>query len=611
MRGTVAQAQPNGSNDPVPLTATLKRLAPFVKPIFPRLFCGFLCALGAGIVALAIPQVLAWLVNVVLQRDGAASEVWISVGIIAALGFVEALLIFLRRQFVLNPAAGLEAQMRIRFYKHLQRLPVAFHERWGSGQLLSRSMSDLSLLRRWLAFGAMMLVVETVTVITGLVLMFTHSWILGLLYLLGSIPIAIKAYRFRNDYRAASRRSQDQAGDLATAVEESVHGIRVIKAFGRGPHVYEGFNAQAKSLQETEITKAKTLASFLLTVVAVPETILGIGLVIGLAQVANGTLSVGSLVAYFAIAAVIAGPVEGMGMLLGMTLSTKTALDRHFEVMDSINDIASPAQPQIPAERDGSVKLEHVRFAYPDTAGTHRPILADINLEIRPGETMALVGITGSGKSTLLNLVPRLHEATAGKVLVHGQDVKDWDLEQLRAEIAVAFEDTTLFSTSIRGNVLLGAPEHLDERQREALLAEALDVAQAQFAYALPDGVDTLIGEEGLSLSGGQRQRIALARAIAARPSVLVLDDPLSALDVRTEELVTERLRDVLAGTTTLIVAHRPSTVMLADRVALLRDGRIDAVGSHTHLLSTNEHYRFVIASLDDEEQPATSEVSR
>lgn len=611
MRGTVAQAQPNGSNDPVPLTATLKRLAPFVKPIFPRLFCGFLCALGAGIVALAIPQVLAWLVNVVLQRDGAASEVWISVGIIAALGFVEALLIFLRRQFVLNPAAGLEAQMRIRFYKHLQRLPVAFHERWGSGQLLSRSMSDLSLLRRWLAFGAMMLVVETVTVVTGLVLMFTHSWILGLLYLLGSIPIAIKAYRFRNDYRAASRRSQDQAGDLATAVEESVHGIRVIKAFGRGPHVYEGFNAQAKSLQETEITKAKTLASFLLTVVAVPETILGIGLVIGLAQVANGTLSVGSLVAYFAIAAVIAGPVEGMGMLLGMTLSTKTALDRHFEVMDSINDIASPAQPQIPAERDGSVKLEHVRFAYPDTAGTHRPILADINLEIRPGETMALVGITGSGKSTLLNLVPRLHEATAGKVLVHGQDVKDWDLEQLRAEIAVAFEDTTLFSTSIRGNVLLGAPEHLDERQREALLAEALDVAQAQFAYALPDGVDTLIGEEGLSLSGGQRQRIALARAIAARPSVLVLDDPLSALDVRTEELVTERLRDVLAGTTTLIVAHRPSTVMLADRVALLRDGRIDAVGSHTHLLSTNEHYRFVIASLDDEEQPATAEVSR
>ncbi|WP_442904269.1 ABC transporter ATP-binding protein [Glutamicibacter sp.] len=611
MRGTVAQAQKVDSKDPVPLSATLKRLYPFVKPILPRLFCGFLCALGAGIVALVIPQVLAWLVNSVLHRDGVSSEVWISVAIVAALGFVEAFLIFMRRQFVLTPAAGLETKMRIRFYKHLQRLPVAFHERWGSGQLLSRSMSDLSLLRRWLAFGAMMLVVETVTVITGLVLMFTHSWILGLLYLLGSIPIAIKAYRFRNEYRAASRLSQDQAGDLATAVEESVHGIRVIKAFGRGPHIYEGFNTQAKSLQETEIAKAKTLASFLLTVVAVPETILGIGLFIGIAQVANGTLSVGALVAYFAIAAVIAGPVEGMGMLLGMTLSTKTALDRHFEVMDAANDIVSPEKPSVPEHHDGSVELRHVRFAYPDTAGTHRPILADINLQIRPGETMALVGITGSGKSTLLNLIPRLHETTAGEVLVHGQNVKDWDLDQLRTEIAVAFEDTTLFSTTIRDNVLLGAPASLNEDEREALLNEALDVAQAHFAYSLPQGVDTLIGEEGLSLSGGQRQRIALARAIAARPSVLVLDDPLSALDVRTEELVTEKLREVLTGTTTLIVAHRPSTVMLADRVALLRDGRIDAVGSHTHLLSTNEHYRFVIASLDDEELTTAGEASR
>lgn len=595
------------------MSTTLKRLKPFVAPVLPRLIGGFFCALGAGIVALAIPQVLAKLVNEVLHYNGASGEVWFAVSIIAALGFLEALLIFLRRQFVLNPAAGVETDMRIHFYQHLQRLPVSFHERWGSGQLLSRSMSDLSLLRRWLAFGAMMLIVDTVTVITGLTLMFFHSWILGLLFLLGSIPIAIKAYHFRNDFRAASRLSQDQAGDLATAVEESVHGIRVIKAFGRGRDMYEGFNAQAKSLQETELSKARTLASFLLTVVAVPEVILGIGLVIGIAQVAAGTLSVGSLVAFFAIAAVIAIPVEAMGMLLGMTLSTKTALDRHFEVMDAVNDITSPESPATPGEFTGAVSLEHVRFSYPDEAGRARPILADINLEIRPGETMALVGITGSGKSTLLNLVPRLHDATAGTVKVHGVDVRDWDLEKLRTEIAVAFEDTILFSTTIRENVLMGAPAGLDEQQREALLAEALDVAQAQFAYSLADGVDTLIGEEGLSLSGGQRQRIALARAIAAQPRVLVLDDPLSALDVRTEEAVTQRLRAVLEGTTTLVVAHRPSTVMLADRVALLRDGRIDAVGSHAHLLSTNEHYRYVIASLDDHEQESQipSEVNR
>ena len=571
---------------------------------------GFFCALGAGIVALAIPQVLAWLVNNVLDKDGSSTQIWIAMAIVGGLGLLEALFIFLRRQFVLNPAAGLEAQMRIRFYKHLQRLPVAFHERWGSGQLLSRSMSDLSLLRRWLAFGAMMLVVDTVTVITGLALMFFHSWILGLLYLLGAIPIAIKAYQFRNNYRAASRLSQDQAGDLATAVEESVHGIRVIKAFGRGRYVYEGFSAQAKSLQQTEISKAKTLAGFLMTVVAIPETILGIGLLIGISMVAAGSLSVGSLVAYFAIAAVIAGPVEGMGMLLGMTLSTKTALDRHFEVMDAANNIVSPQKPRAPQERTGEVQLKHVRFAYPDDSGRGRPVLADIDFTIRPGETMALVGITGSGKSTLLNLVPRLHDVSAGQVLVHGQDVRDWDLEQLRQEIAVAFEDTTLFSNSVRENVLLGAPAELNSAQREELLAQALDVAQAQFAYQLPQGVQTLIGEEGLSLSGGQRQRLALARAIAAQPRILVLDDPLSALDVRTEEAVTTKLREVLRGTTTLVVAHRPSTVMLADRVALLRDGRIDAIGSHTHLLSTNEHYRYVIASLDDE-APINEEISR
>ena len=215
---------------------------------------------------------------------------------------------------------------------------------------------------------------------------------------------------------------------------------------------------------------------------------------------------------------------------------------------------------------------------------------------------MALVGMTGSGKSTLLNLIPRLHDVDAGAVLVDGMDVREWDLEALRTAMAVAFEDTTLFSTSVRDNVLLGVSAELSAEERDQLLASALDVAEAHFAYDLPEGVDTLIGEEGLSLSGGQRQRLALARAIAASPRILIMDDPLSALDVRTEEAVTAKLRSVLEGTTTLVVAHRPSTVMLADRVALLRDGEIEAVGRHSDLLATSEHYRYVIASLDDED---------
>ncbi len=582
------------------LRQTFSRLAPFVKPILPRLSLGFLCALGAGLIALTIPQVLAWLVNNVLHPAGEGGNVWLAVALVGGLGVLEAVLVFLRRQFVITPAARLETQMRVRFYEHLQQLPVAFHDRWGSGQLLSRSMSDLNLLRRWLAFGALMLVVATVTVTTGVILMFSSSWILGTIYLAGAIPIAIRAFHFRNRFRAASRLSQDQAGDLATAVEESVHGIRVIKAFGRGKHMYDGFQDRAKQLRDTEIVKAKTLGSFLFLVVSIPEITLAAGLVAGLWLTAEGQLSVGALVAYFATAAVLAGPVEGMGMLLGMTLTTKTALDRHFEVMDTPNTIASPANPLTPDNPRGHLELRQVQFRFPDATDDSTPILQRIDLDVVPGETMALVGMTGSGKSTLLHLVPRLYEATGGSVLIDGIDVRQWDLTALRREVAVAFEDTILFSASIRDNVLLGAPD-LPAEETEALLNEALDTAQAGFARALPEGLDTVIGEEGLSLSGGQRQRIALARAIAAKPRVLILDDPLSALDVRTEEAVTERLRRTLAGTTTLIVAHRPSTVALADRVALLRDGVIDDVGTHSELLERNDHYRFVIASLEEE----------
>ncbi|HXD27487.1 MAG TPA: ABC transporter ATP-binding protein [Arthrobacter sp.] len=592
----------NSQSEPPASTSfrrTLARLGPQIRPYLPRLVAGFLCALGAGIVALTIPQVLRGLVNSVLHPGGSTDDVWISAGIVAALGLAEAALVFFRRIFVITPAARIETDLRIRLYRHLQRLPVAFHDKWGSGQLLSRSMADLSLVRRWLAFGSIMLVVSTVTVVVGLWFMFTSSWLLGLIYLAGAIPITIRAFYFRNVFRAASRLSQDQAGDLATNVEESVHGIRVIKAFGRGSQALEGFGVRARQLRDTEINKARSLSGFLMFVVSIPEITLGAGLLVGIWLTARGELTVGDLVAFFGTAAVLAAPVEGIGMLLGMTLTTKTALDRHFDVMDTRNTIDSPADPEVPTHPRGRLSLRGVTFSYPDARPGSVPVLDGLDLEVEPGETMALVGVTGSGKSTLLQLVPRLYEVTGGAIAVDGVDVRRMDLADLRTAVSVAFEDTTLFSSSISDNVLLGADLPPGRDPRHAL-DEALEVAQAGFAHDLDQGVDTVIGEEGLSLSGGQRQRIALARAIAAKPRILVLDDPLSALDVRTEEAVTDRLRGVLEGTTTLIVAHRPSTVMLADRVALLRDGHIDDVGTHTELLARNEHYRYVIASLDE-----------
>lgn len=586
---------------------SVSRLYPHVKPVLPRLIMGLLSALLASVVALAIPQVLRSLVNDSLRPGATAEAVWGSAGLILALGVAEAVLVALRRTFVINPATTVETRMRVSLYGHLQDLPVSFHDRWGSGQLLSRAMTDLNFIRRWMAFGAIMLVVTTLTVVIGVVVMFTMSWQLALIFLAAAGPVMVYGFRFRTRFSKVARRSQDQAGDLATTVEESVHGIRVLKAFGRSREALETFNGQAEELRQTEIAKARHQAVFSMVVTLLPELALGAGLVTGILLAASGQLSIGSLVAFFATAAVIAAPVEFSGMLLAMALTAKTALDRHFEVMDSQNTITGAAEARRPADVKGALSFNNVTFAFDDAPD--KPILKDVRLDICPGETMALVGITGSGKSALLQLVPRLYDVTDGSITLDGVDLREFSVEDLRTLVAVAFEDTTLFSSSVRDNVLLGVRAG-DTDARENILAEALDTAQAHFAYSLPEGLNTLIGEEGLSLSGGQRQRLALARAIAARPSVLVLDDPLSALDVNTEELVENRLREVLASTTTLIVAHRPSTVAMADRVALLEDGRIAAVGTHAELLAGNSHYRHVIASLETEPRDLDSELS-
>ncbi|SEE74694.1 ATP-binding cassette, subfamily B [Arthrobacter alpinus] len=586
------------------LFQTLSRLAPQLRPIMWPLIWGFLSALAASAVALAVPQVYRSLVNKALLPGTGTQALWVGAGVVLVLGLLEAALISLRRQFVIVPVTTVETRMRTSFYRHLQNLAVEFHDRWGSGQLLSRAMSDLNFMRRWMAFGAIMLVVTALTVVIGVVLMFSMSWELGLIFLAAAVPISIFGFRFRRSYGRVSRKSQDQAGDLATTVEESVHGIRVLKAFGRGQEALDAFAGQAQELQATEIHKAKSLAVFSLVVTLLPELALGSGLVVGILLVSNGRLDVGALVAFFATAAVVAGPVESMGPLLAMTFAAKTALDRHFEVIDAVTTIEDPAVPVELAAVRGDLEFRGVHFRFPDTPSGTPDLLNGIDLTLHAGETMALVGVTGSGKSALLNLVPRLFDVSSGAVLLDGTDIRLLRLAELRRHVSVAFEDTTLFSHSVRENVLLGAPEQSGESSHlsgDEALERALEVAQAGFAHTLGNGVDTLIGEEGLSLSGGQRQRVALARAIAARPAVLVLDDPLSALDVNTEERVMDRLRVELAGTTTLIVAHRPSTVAMADRVALLQDGRITAVGTHSELLAGNSHYRYVLASLTEE----------
>jgi ATP-binding cassette subfamily B protein len=588
---------------------SLTRLYPYVKPALPRIVLGMVAALLAAVVALLIPLVLQLLVDGPLS-SGDRSQVWPAFAVVLGLGVAEAIMIGARRRLVLTPSTHVEATMRNALYAKLQDLPVAFHDRWQSGQLLSRSVSDLSLIRRWLAFGVVLLVVNVLTIVVGFVVLFWYSWVLGLVFLVASLPVFFVSFAFEKRYSIVARRSQDQVGDLATSVEESVHGIRVLKAFGRGKHSLREFAKQAEDLRGTEIEKAKAISKLWLWLLLVPDVAFALCLLGGVWLAADGQLTVGQLFAFFATATVLRWPVESIGFLLSMTFDTRTAVDRYFEVMDSENTVTDPENPSTIAEPHGRLEFKGTHFRYQDSPAQFPDLVNGVDLVVEPGETMALVGLTGSGKTTLLSLVSRLYDVTGGQVLIDGVDVRDLSREELRRHIGMAFEDATLFSASVRDNVLLGRPDLADDPdEADRVMREALEIAQADFVERLPEGVDTRVGEEGLSLSGGQRQRLALARAIAARPAVLVLDDPLSALDVDTEARVEAGLRRVLASTTSLIVAHRPSTVTLADRVALLENGTVTAVGRHSDLIASNEHYRYVISSLDDDSTTSREEV--
>ncbi|MFE5190674.1 ABC transporter ATP-binding protein [Streptomyces sp. NPDC056628] len=583
-----------GSRSDRSAVRTLLRLWPYVRPVRARWFTAAAVAVVASCLALVIPLVLKWMVDgPVTERDSAG--VWLGALFLLLLGIGEALLFGLRRWLVARPLAGVEASMRAELYRHLQRLPVAFHDRWASGQLLSRGTTDLMLVRMFLAFPLTFLLVNSVTILAGVVIMLVQDVTLGLVILVPAVPVMVMCVVFEKRYALVARRAQDQVGDLTTLVEESVLGIRIIKGFGRHRSQARAFREMARTLRGTELHKARLLATIWAVIITLPELAIGAALVLGTVRVADGDLSAGTLVAFLSTALALRWPVDSIGFLLAMSQEAATATERYFEVMDALPEGREVAE----APQDGTgrgLRFEGVRFRYPDAPEGSPPVLDGVDLHIRPGESMALVGATGSGKTTLTALVPRLYELTSGRITLDGRDITAMPREELRALVAVAFEEPTLFSASVADNVLMGAAADAGDPELERALA----VAQAGFAHDLPQGTATQVGEQGLSLSGGQRQRLALARAVVGRPRFLVLDDPLSALDVHTEALVEAALRDVLAETTALIVAHRPSTVLLADRVALLSGGRVAAVGTHHELLRDNAEYAHLMAGTEE-----------
>jgi ATP-binding cassette subfamily B protein len=583
---------------------SLLRLWPYVRPVRTRLFGAAFVAILASCTGLVFPLVLKWMVDgPVADHDTAG--IWLGSLYLLLLGIAEAVLFGLRRWLVARPLSAVEADMRADLYRHLQRLPVAFHDRWASGQLLSRGTTDLMLVRQFLAFPLTFLLVNSVTILIGVIIMLAQQWTLGLVLLAPAVPLMAVCWLFERHYSLVARRAQDQVGDLTTVVEESVLGIRIIKGFGRHRSQAHAFRELSRTLRGTELAKARLLAAILTVIVTLPELAIGAALVLGTIQVADGRLSAGTLVAFLSTALALRWPVESIGFLLAMSQEAATATERYFEVMDEkpestgTSPVAAGTTDGATGKGEGGLRFHGVQFRYPDAPADTPPVLEHIDLHIRPGESMALVGATGTGKTTLTALVPRLHEVTAGRITLDGEDITAMPREELRARVAVAFEEPTLFSATVGENVLMGAPDTAGE----ADLDRALAVAQADFAHALPQGTATQVGEQGLSLSGGQRQRLALARAVVGRPGFLVLDDPLSALDVHTEAAVEAALRRVLAETTALIVAHRPSTVLLADRVALLSGGRITAVGTHHELLRSNAEYAHLMSGDEEDDR--------
>ncbi len=593
----------------------LWRLRGYLKPFRTQMIVMLAAALGAVAAEIAIPLLTRSVIDGAIAHGDKRLLIPLALAAVA-LGAAAGLLNMIRRWIQAGAVADIEKSIRDDMYAHLQGLHASFHDNWQSGQLLSRATTDLSSIRRFAGFGLIFLVTNVMTFVAVVALLINLNWWLGLITGVVFAPVLPVCFRFEKRYRVLSRQVQDQQGDLATLIEEAATGIRVLKALGRGRQAAARHDAQAAEVCRTQVAKAGMLGSFWALLDLIPNAVIGLILVLGAIAVSTHSLTLGGLVAFITLALQLVWPVEAMGYIIASGQEAATAAQRVLEIFDTKPEITGKDQDLnrtdrvVPAPRSeawhrrvpggrspgpaqprGHLVFDHVSFSYP---GAAEPVLRDIVLDLPPGQTVVLTGATGSGKSTLLQLVPRLADATSGSVRLDGTDVRDLPLERLRVAVGCAFEEATLFSASVRENVMFGAPD-ADEDAVEA----ALTAAQARFAYDLPWGLDTRIGEQGMALSGGQRQRIALARAILARPDVLILDDPLSALDVHTEERVTRALHEILAGSTALVVAHRPSTVALADTVALLSGGVIAASGSHRQLLASNPEYAALMDAED------------
>ncbi len=578
-------------------SSDLWRMLPYLMPYRVRWIAMVSTALLSLTATVAIPLMTKAVIDGPVRHQDQRG-LWLLGAAAMGVGISEAVLWFIRRWLVARATMGVEADIRKDLYARLQILPMSFHGRWQSGQLLSRIMNDLGTIRRFMSFGLVFLLLNVIQITVVTAILLAMYWPLGVVVLLSIVPISATVLHFQQEYTRLSRLAQDQSGHVATHVEESALGLRVVKSFGREDYVYDRFDEQLNNLYETQVQRVSVSAKFWTLLEIIPNLTLIVVLGFGAYAAGHGLVTMGTLVAFITMMLSLVWPIASLGFLLSMTQESFTAANRIAEIFDSPLEIVDG--PDAVAPSGGRLELVDVGFRFPDAEGARlapsgepdKWVLRHVTATVEPGETLALVGSTGSGKSVLASLLSRLYDVTEGSIRIDGTDIRDLSLPALRETVATAFEDPTLFSMSVAENLRLGAPDASNEQ-----MAQAIEVAAAQFVYDLPYGLDTRIGEQGMSLSGGQRQRLSLARAILAAPRILVLDDTLSALDVHTEAVVEEALRRVLHEVTGIVVAHRASTVLLADKVALLDGGAITHIGTHAELLATVPQYRYLLAA--------------
>ncbi len=554
---------------------TFRRLLGFLRPYRRQLIGSLALAWLAMGMTVLIPLLIGGAVNAI--EDERKDDILPLVLVLLAAGILRLLLTVGRRLIAGKVSLAVEFDLRQVFYEHLQKLELAFYDSQQTGQLMSRATVDLQSIRFFLGYGLIWVSQSALTILFAAVAMFVLDPVLALLALAPVPFLVATATRYSRRNRPAEQEVQQRVGEVTASAEENISGIRIVKAFARERHVLGRFRHSVNRVFEQSMVSTRLQAFYTPLMGFLPNIGLAAVLLVGGLQVIHGSTSVGHLTAFYAYVVLLSGPVRWLGMSLSMAQRAVASGNRMFEILDREPSMESaPDAPPLPDGR-GQVSLQRVTLRY-DGA---EPALTGIDLEVEPGRTVALVGPTAAGKTSLVGLLARLYDPSEGRVVIDGADIRDVDLASLRREIAFVADDSFLFSDTVSGNIAYARPEATSQ----AIEAAAKRAQAHEFITQLPDGYDTVIGERGLTLSGGQRQRIAIARALLAEPRILILDDATSSVDARTEAQIKAGLREAMEGRTTFIVAHRLSTISLADEIVVLDRGRIVDRGTHEELL--------------------------